>query len=286
MTTSTSRQRELRRIAGPTALGNDPRRFWSLAVTLALTEFKLRFFGSALGYLWQLVRPLMLFGVLYVVFSQVLAVGDAVKFFPVALLLGVVLYTFFNEATGSALGSLLNRETLVRKVDFPRLVVPMSTILTALLNLGLNLVAVFIFLVAAGGEPRLSWLQLPLIIVALTLLVFGLGMFLAPMFVRFRDVQPIWDVVLQVTLYASPVIYPIELALERNETLAHLLMFNPFAALLQQARHAVIDPSHPSAAEAIGGAPWLLVPAALVILSVIAGWLTFRHESPGLAERL
>ena len=275
-----------RRVLGPTALGSDPRRCWSLTRALAVTDFKLKFFGSALGYLWQLVRPLALFGVLYVVFSQVLRFDENIVLFPVALLLGIVLYAFFNEATSGALGSLLARENLVRKVDFPRLAVPLSVVLTSLMNLGLNLIAVFAFLLAAGGDVRLSWLQLPLIILALTIFIVGLGMVLAPLFVRYRDLQPIWDVVLQVTLYASPVIYPVQLALERSEELTRILMFNPFAALLQQARHAVIDPSHPSAAEAIGGAPYLLIPTAIVLVTLVAGWRVFRREAPLVAERL
>ena len=205
---------DLRPVVGPTALGADARRFWNLTRALAMTDFKLKFFGSVLGYVWQLARPFALFGVLYVVFTQVLKFGEDVVLFPVALLLGLVLYSFFAEATGGSLSSLLDRENLVRKVEFPRLAVPLSAILTSLLNLGLNLLAVLVFLLVAGGDPRLTWLELPFIILGLTLLVLGLGMLLAPLFVRYRDVQPIWDVVMQIVLYGSPVIYPIQLALD------------------------------------------------------------------------
>jgi ABC-2 type transport system permease protein len=274
------------RITGPTALGTDRKRFFSLVRALAVTDFKLKFFGSALGYLWQLMRPLMLFGVLYVVFSQVLDLDSGIVLFPVALLLGLVLYAFFNESTSGALGSLLARETLVRKVDFPRLAVPVSVVVTSVMNLGLNLIAVFVFLLLAGGTPRWSWLQLPLILAAMALLVLGLGMLLAPLFVRYRDVQPIWDVLLQVTLYASPVIYPIQLVIERSQAAATALLCNPFAALLQQARHAVIDPSHPSAADAIGGAEYLLIPAGLTLLVLVVGFRTFRRDAPRIAELL
>jgi ABC-2 type transport system permease protein len=277
---------DLRPVVGPTALGADRQRFWHLTQALALTDFKLKFFGSVLGYVWQLARPFALFGVLYVVFTQVLKFGEDVILFPVALLLGLVLYSFFAEATGGSLTSLLDRENLVRKVDFPRLAVPLSVILTALMNLGLNLIAVTVFLLASGGEPRLSWLQLPFILLGLTILVFGIGMLLSPMFVRYRDVQPIWDVVMQITLYASPVIYPIELALAENEKIAQFLMFNPFAALLQQARHAFIHPSHPTAAEAIGGAEWLLVPGGITVVLLIVGYRIFSREAPLIAERL
>ena len=277
---------DLQPVVGPTALGNDRRRFWNLTKALALTDFKLKFFGSVLGYVWQLARPFALFGVLYIVFTQVLKFGEDVELFPVALLLGLVLYGFFAEATGGSLSSLLDRETLVRKVDFPRLAVPMSVIFTALLNLGLNLIAVTTFLMLSGGDIRLSWLQVPLLLLGLAILVFALAMLLAPLFVRYRDVQPIWDVVMQITLYASPVIYPIELALEENEEIARFLLFNPFAALLQQMRHAFIAESQPSAAEAIGGAVWLLIPAAITLVLLVLGWRIFSREAPLIAERL
>ncbi len=92
-------RRSHRPVTGPAALGDDLRRFWSLTYTLAATDFKLRFFGSALGYLWSLMRPLMLFGVLYVVFTEVIKFGEDVKYYPVYLLTSIVLFTYFAETT-------------------------------------------------------------------------------------------------------------------------------------------------------------------------------------------
>jgi len=273
-------------IKGPTALGSDPRRLWNLAGTMAVSEFKLRYFGSSLGYLWSLMRPLLLFGILYAVFTQIVRVGEDVELYPVALLLGVVLFSFLSEATGSALTSLVDREALIRKVEFPRLAVPLSTVLTALMNVGLNLIAVVVFLLASGGAVRWSWLEMPLLLGALALLCGGAGMLLSVLFVRFRDVKPIWDVALQVLFYASPIFYPIEAVAERNETLAHLMMLNPFAAILQQARHAMIAPSHPSAAEAIGGGWAILAPIAIGIAIVCVGFVTFHRAAPRIAEQL
>jgi ABC-2 type transport system permease protein len=275
-----------RRVAGPTALGDDPRRLWHLTYTLAVTDFKLRFFGSVLGYLWQLIRPLLLFGVLYVVFTQVIRLGSEVELYPVALLLGIVLYMFVSEATSGALTSLVDRENLIRKIDFPRLAVPMSSVLTGLFNAGLNLVAVFVFLLAAGAEVRLSWLELPFLIASLTLFTAGLGMLLSSLYVTLRDMRPIWDVVLQVFFYASPIFYPIDVVIERSQTLATVMLCNPFATILQQARHALVAPSHPSAAEAIGGTGLLLIPIAIAIAVIAAGFLRFRRTAPRIAEAL
>jgi ABC-2 type transport system permease protein len=273
-------------IKGPTALGNDPRRLWNLAGTMAVSEFKLRYFGSSLGYLWSLMRPLLLFGILYAVFTQIVRVGADVELYPVALLLGVVLFSFLSEATGGALTSLVDREALIRKVEFPRLAVPLSTVLTASMNVALNLIAVVVFLLASGGAVRWSWLEMPLLLGALALLAGGAGMLLSVLFVRFRDVKPIWDVALQVLFYASPIFYPIEAVAQRNETLAHLLMLNPFAAILQQARHAMIAPSHPSAAEAIGGGWAILAPIAIGVAIVWVGFVAFHRAAPRIAEQL
>ena len=275
-------------IKGPSALGSDWRRFVRLTLALAVTDFKLRFFGSVLGYLWQLMRPLMLFGVLYLVFSVFLAFGSELKFYPVALLLGIVLFSFFSEATGSSVRSLVMRENLVRKVEFPRLAVPMAMVLTALLNLGLNLVPVLIFLLAAGGEPRVSWLEVPFLIALLVLFAAGFAMLLSALFVRYRDVEPIWDVVLQVIFYATPILYSIQTVAEKSsETVANILMLSPFAAIMQQTRHAFVDPtSYPSAATAAGGAAKLLIPLAIIVVVFAVGARIFTKQAPLIAEDL
>jgi ABC-2 type transport system permease protein len=289
MTTSTATDTPAlgRQIQGPTALGSSPQRLWNLTRTLALTDFKLKFFGSALGYLWQLMRPLMLFGVLFVIFTQVVNLGKRVELYATALLLGIVLFGFFSEATGASVRSLIDRENLVRRIEFPRLAVPMSTVLTSLLNLGLNLIAVFIFLVIQGGRPRASWLELPLLVALLTLLVLGFAMLLSAMFVRFRDVAPIWDVLLQALFYGSPIFYPVQtIHGAHHELIVRLLMINPFAALMQQARHAIVAPSHPSTAAAMGGAVWLLIPAAIATVVIVAGYRVFSREAPRIAELL
>ncbi|HYM56535.1 MAG TPA: ABC transporter permease [Solirubrobacteraceae bacterium] len=253
---------------------------------MAVSDFKLRFFGSALGYLWQLVRPLLLFSVLYVVFTQIVRIGGDVELYPVALLLGIVFFTFFSEATGGAVSSLVDREALIRKVEFPRLAVPLATVLTALFNVMLNLGAVIVFLLMAGGEVRLSWLEVPLLILALTAFGAGVGMLLSALYVRFRDVRPIWEVALQVLFYGSPIFYPIEVVIERSELAAKLMMLNPFAAILQQARHALIAPSHLSAAAVLGSNVLVLAPIGIGVAVVALGYRVFSRRAPRMAEQL
>ena len=271
-------------IPGPSALGGSPRRFVYLALTLAVTEFKLRFFGSALGYVWQLVRPLMLFGVLYLVFTQFVKVGGRVPFYPVVLLGNIVLFTFFQEGTG-AVGSVVDRESLVRKIHFPRMAIPVSVVLTAGFNLVLNLCVVMIFALASGVHPRWSWLQAPVLVALLAVLVLGLAMLLSALYVRYRDIKPIWEVVLQALFYATPVIYAVE-ALGVSDRIRELIMMNPIAAILEQFRHAVIDPGAPTAAEAAGGTLHLLVPLGVLVAAFVVGYRVFDRAAPRIAEEL
>jgi ABC-2 type transport system permease protein len=272
-------------IPGPSALAGDFRRFVHLTRTLAVQEFKLRFFGSVLGYSWQLLRPLMLFGVLYVVFGLVLKVAAA-PHFPVVLLNSVILYTFFAEATAGAVSCVVDRENLVRKLHFPRLAIPLSVVLTAGMNLCLNLVVVLIFATASGVYPRMTWLEFPVLIAALAVFAAGVSMLVSSLYVRFRDVRPIWDVALQVLFYATPIIYVVEKIPSHYGWFRHVAMFNPIGAVVEQARHAMIDPNAPGAAAAIGGWPHMAIPAAVVLGAFALGYWYFNRAAPHIAEDL
>ncbi|MDW5593667.1 ABC transporter permease [Conexibacter stalactiti] len=272
------------KIPGPVAIGVDAKRFFNLTRTLAVTEFKLRFFGSALGYLWQLMRPLLLFGVLYVVFTQVLKFESDSEFYPVALLSGVVIFTFLSECTTTAVTSLVDREPLVRKVQFPRLVIPLSVVATGLMNLALNTVVVVVFLLISGGSVLLTWLEIPIILVLLALFSAAISTLLSALYVRYRDVRPVWDVLLQMMFYGTPIFYTIDVI--NNTTIERLMLVNPLAALIQQFRHAVIDHSHPSIVEAGGGWLFVLAPAGVLTLLVVVGYRYFNREAPRIAEDL
>jgi ABC-2 type transport system permease protein len=271
------------RYRGPSAVGDDLRRFVNLTTTLAVTDFKLRFFGSALGYVWTLMRPLLLFGVLYVVFTEVVRFGGDVKHYPVYLLMAIVMFTYFAETTGRGVTSLIERENLLRKVRFPRMVIPLSVALHALFNLGLNLVVVLVFVLAAGIEPRVEWLQMLPLLLMLVLFATGVTMLLSALYVRYRDMQPIWEVASQMLFYASPVIYVTSTFPDSVEREA---MANPLTAIFTQARHALIDPAAPTAAEAIGGSARLLIPLCVVVVVFVLGLRVFMREAPRIAEDL
>jgi ABC-2 type transport system permease protein len=284
-----------RPIRGPEALTKDWMRFWHLTFNIARTQWKLRFFGSALGYLWQLVRPLLLFTVLWVFFTKIghvgsgplAAPGKPQHFYGAQLLGSIVLYTFFLEATANAVMSVVDNEALVRKIQFPRLVIPLSMVLLALFNLGLNLVVVFIFALISGVRPMLTWVELPLILIMLTVLSAGLAMLLSSLYVYFRDISPIWEVVSQILFYASPVIIPLSTVQARlSSTLLHLYMLSPLTTVLQQFRHAVINHASPSASVALGGTLGLLEPIALVVGVFALGFVVFNRTAPYVAENL
>jgi ABC-2 type transport system permease protein len=264
-------------------LGTDLRRFASLTWMLATTEWKLRVYGSALGYLWSLARPFLLFGVIYLVFVEFAKLGENVKHYPVYILFAMVLFRFFDEITTGALASLVQRESLLRKVRFPRLVIPLSVALTALFNLGMTLLAVLIFAIASGVYPSWGWLQLPIIVAIIAVFGVGIGMLLSALFVRFRDVQPIWDVFSQALFYASPVLYVTTMVPAHFQ---HAYAGNPLASLFAQMRHAMLDPDAPTAWAAVGGVERLAIPAAIIAGSVLLGWWVFNREAPTIAENL
>jgi ABC-2 type transport system permease protein len=268
---------------GPSAIGEDLKRFVSLTWMLAATDYKLRFFGSVLGYIWSLMRPLMLFGVLYVVFAEIINFGDQIKHYPAYLLTAIVLWMFFEEATSAAVASAVTRENLLRKVRFPRMVIPLSVALTALFNLLANLLAVFIFLIVLDIEPRLSWLELPLLIALLVVLATGVSLLLSALFVRYRDIAQIWDVVLRALFYATPILYVVGMA---PDSVERILAANPLASVMTEMRHAMIDPAAPTAGDALGGDVRLLIPIGVITLIFIIGLWVFNRETPRLAENL
>ena len=267
-----------------TAAPSGWRHFAYVTAALTATEFKLRYFGSVLGYLWTLLRPLMLFGVLYVVFTEIVRFGKDVPHYPVVLLAGIVVFNFFSEATSGGLMSLVQRENLLRKVAFPRAAVPVAVSLTAAANLGLGVLVVVVFALIDGVEPSVTWFGFIFAVMAIVVLATAVSVLLATLFVRFRDVRPIWEVALQLLFWGSPIIYTIESV--ENNTFRHLMMCNPLAALIQQARHWLVEPSTESAADAIGGSVRLLIPAAIFLLLVALSVWAFRRAEPHMAEDL
>lgn len=274
---------ELVDVRGPSALGGGRRRALDLLYLMAVNEFRRTYLGTALGYLWSLARPLMLFGILLLVFTQAFDLGERVTQYPVLLLLNLVLFGFFQEATSLAVGSMLAQESVVRRTQFPRLVIPLAVVLTSLFNLGLNLLVAVGFVLAMGVPPMWTWLLFPFLLVALVVLTTAVAAMLSALHPRFRDTGLIWGVAATALFYATPVLYPLEIV---PEGLRRVLALNPLAPLFELARLWVIDADAPGPAAAAGGAGWLIVPAALfVAVCALAAWV-FRREAPRIAEAL
>jgi ABC-2 type transport system permease protein len=280
---STDASHGLQPVRGPSALGGGWRRFRELLYLISVTEFKKTYFGTVLGYVWSLLRPLLLFAVLLFVFTKIVRLGSGVPHYPVLLLMNVVLFGFFSEATTTAVMSVVNQESVVRKTQFPRLVIPLSVVVTGLFNLAVNLVVVLIFLAAFGVSPAWTWLLFPLIVLVLFVFTTAVSMLLASLYVRFRDTAIIWSVVASALFYATPVIYPIEIVPERYRD---LIMLNPLTAIFEQARKWIIDPSAPGAVSAAGGWTHLLPGAAIFLGACAIGAWYFNREAPRIAEQL
>jgi len=268
---------------GPSAYGGSWRRFWYLTWIIGLTEYRLTYFGSVLGYLWALMRPLLMFGVLYVVFSQIVKFGDTIPNYPMLLLFNIVLFTFFQDSSQRAVTSVVDSEGIVRKMHFPRLVIPLSVVMTGALNLILSLVAVFGFILVYGIDPTWTWLLLPAVLVPLMMLASAVAMLVSSLYVRFRDVQPIWAVFSMILFYGSPVLYAIDTVPPNAQ---RYLLFNPIACILEQGRKWIIDPDARGFVTAIGGWKWALVPITIFIVVCLVGVWVFNREAPVIAERL
>lgn len=282
-----SAEPQLRDVRGPSALGGGFKRFVELTVLLATTEFKRTYFGTALGYLWSVGRPLLLFAVLVEVFTHIFRFGSTIPHYPVFLLFNMVLFGYFSEATTMAVPSIVGQEGIVRKTQFPRLVIPTAVVMTALFNLLLNMVVVFGFILGFGVSPTWTWLLFPVILLMLSVLTLAVSMTVASLYPRFRDLGIIWSVFVTALFYATPILYTLEKAVQRSNTLGHLIAINPLTPILELARVWIIDPTAPyPGTAAAGGVGNLLIALGLTAVLIGLGIWTFTREAPRIAEQL
>lgn len=256
----------------------------ALLAELVRTDFKLRYQGSVLGYAWSLLRPLFLFLILYIVFTKVFNLGKDVPHYPVYLLLGIVLWNFFQEMTMQSLTSIVGRGELIRKISIPRWIIPISTSLSALINLGLNLIVVLIFMIFSHVELMTTDYILPLLIFEIYILSLGVSFFLSALFVKFRDMSYIWEVILQAGFYATPVIY----ALSRitNATFKKLIMMNPLSQIIQDSRYVTITHKTTTAYQLFNGGFYEYIPFIILLIIIIIGAIYFRFQSKYFAENV
>jgi ABC-2 type transport system permease protein len=250
------------------------------------TDFKLRYQNSILGYFWSLLKPLMLFAILYVVFSRFLRLGAGVPNYAISLLLGIVLWNFFTESVSSSLRSIVGRGGLIRKINIPRYLIPVSSIASAAINTSLNLIVVFLFIVLTSGNA-LSWLTIiifPLLMIELIAIAVAFGFFFAAVYVKFRDIEHIWDVAKQALFYLVPIIYP--LTLIPYEIVQKIIILNPIAQVLQDARSVTTYSGTTTITDLFGNPLYRLIPIGLVIIALWISSAYFRKHSKYFAEEI
>lgn len=253
---------------------------------LVITDFKLRYKGSALGYVWTLLKPLAMFAVMYVVFVRFLKFGADIPHFAVALLLGVVLWNFFAEVTLNGMSAIVGKGDLMRKLSFPRYVVVLSSALSALINLSINLFVVGMFILLNGVD--LSYRALLIFPIILELFVLGLSLafILAAITVKLRDIGYIWELILQAGFYATPIFYPLSMVQSVTEVGEKLMLLNPMAQIIQDARYALISPETQTIWSTLSNVFAMFIPIAVVIFLLITSIIYFKRQSPYFAENV
>jgi ABC-2 type transport system permease protein len=251
---------------------------------LVKTDFNLRYQGSVLGYAWSLLRPLLLFVILYIVFARFLRIGGDMPHFPVYLLLGIVLWNYFSEVTSSSVGAIVGRGDLLRKINFPKYVIILAGSFSAFINLLLNFVVIALLMIAT--KVSVSWGALLIIPLIAELFIFSIALafFLSALYVRFRDVSYIWEVIMQAAFYATPILYPLSFVPPK---VAKYMLLNPMAQIIQDARHVLVTPASQTIYSFWGGNKLIwAVPLGVSLATVSVAAVYFRRRSKYFAEEV
>ncbi len=252
---------------------------------LVVTDFKLRYQGSALGYAWSLLKPLFLFAIMYVVFGMLVKLGS-VEHYSVYLLFGIVLWTFFSEATSQGMNSIISRGDVIRKINFPKYIIVLSTTISALVNLVLNLLIVVVLMIFNGVEFNLSSGMILLYIGEIYIFALGLAFLLSALNVKYRDTGHIWEIIMQAAFYATPIIYPLAVVIEKSELAAKFLMMNPVAQAIQDARYFLVTKETITSFSLFSNPLYMAIPFIIVIVVFIVGTLYFKKHSKYFAEQI
>ncbi len=254
---------------------------------LVITDFKLRYQGSVLGYLWSLLRPLALFVILYFVFAKFLRVGEAVPYYPVYLLLGIVLWNYYLEVTSNSVASIVGRGDLIRKINFPKYVIVLAGSFSALINLFLNFIIIIIFMLLTGTDISSGVVWLPLLILEMFIFSLGTAFLLSAAFVKFRDISYIWEVIMQGAFYATPILYPLSYVIDNVSVLAaKILMLNPMAQIIQDIREVIITDKTITMSDLYGSNYSRIIPLAIVLFLALFSTYYFRKRSKYFAEEV
>jgi ABC-2 type transport system permease protein len=295
---------------------NSFRHYRHLTLELAVSQFKLRYTRSALGYLWSLLKPAMIFAITYFIFVDLFKINDGTEFYGLQVLLGIVIWTFFSECTGSSMQAIAGSSGLIRKAYFPRSILVIAASLSSLFTFIINLVIVFVIAIALHQvDIGLRIVMVIPLLIELYILALGISLFLAALFVQYHDVGHLWDVLMQLLFYGSGVMFSLTYVLQRvhlalevgqktpvpphDVWIVEIMAVNPIMQNIEDLRHALLTPvapwtelvmsGHLAAVHQYGAvdAPWL-VPAPFLAVVVIftIGALTFRSRARNFAENL
>ena len=253
---------------------------------LTKTDFKLRYQGSVLGYLWALLRPLMMFAILYIVFAKLLKIGNNIPHYPVYLLCGTSMWSFFTECTSQGIQAIVQRGDLLRKISFPKYIVVVSATLTAVINMLINLVVIIIFALINGVTPSLTWLLVPLSLLELYVLSLGVAFFLGSINVKYRDITSIWDVLVQAMFYAVPIIYPVSMVASSSVLAAKVILLNPISQAIQDIRFNLITTESITTWNFLNNPILMIAPILICVVVLIIGAVVFRKKSKFFAEEV
>ena len=253
---------------------------------LTKTDFKLRYQGSVLGYLWALLRPLMMFAILYVVFAKLLKMGNDIPHYPVYLLVGTTMWSFFTECTSQGIQAIVNRGDLIRKICFPKYIVVVSATLTAVINVLINLVVIIIFAFINGVQPSWNWFLVPFFLLELYALSLGISFLLGAINAKYRDITSIWDVVIQALFYAVPILYPVSMIAQTSAWASKVLLLNPIAQIIQDVRYNLVTTETITTWNYIENPLLKIIPVVIIVVLFILAALYFRKKSKFFAEEI
>lgn len=254
--------------------------YLSLIKEIAVTNFKLKYQGSILGYLWSLLKPLSYFTILYIIFTKVFKVGGSVEHYPIYLLLGVLIFSYWGEATSSAMTAIVSKGDLIRKVSFPRIILVISSTITATITFLLNMLVVIVFAFFNNISFNISMALVLLYFVELYIFILGISFYLSSLYVKFRDTSHIWEVINQILFYATPILYVITQAPDRY---ARIMVLSPLAQIILDVRNSIIGSSIITA-----GDYWIFpyIPHLVVVIIFFTGYILFNKMAVKFAEEV
>lgn len=284
MSTASGLAKPTERLGQPAAFG-DWKRSARLVWILAKTEVRQRYANAILGYLWTVLEPLLFWAVLYFVLSRVLLFGERIEHYAAFLFMNIMLFFFFRDATGRAFRTVRRRGArLVRKVEFPRAVLPISTVVSAGLVYSPAVPLFFGFLVFSGVEPMWTWLLFPLVLAALFVFTCATSLFLAAIYAYVADIEHMWRSVMRIAFWITPVFYAVETI--PAVRLRDAILTNPLALILEQSRIWMIDSGAPPISQVAGSSGPVLLALGIFLAMCILGPLMFARAAPRVAEQL